>query len=84
MPRPLSGHTCRFAVLALVGAPGWWPPRSRVDPGRTGTLAAAYVDHIRPLLTTYCRKCTRGRAGSGLDLDRFATLTDVKKATRVW
>ncbi len=47
--------------------------------------AAGYKDAARPLLAKYCLKCHSTEAMEGeLDLERFAALGDVRKATGVW
>lgn len=46
---------------------------------------AAFARRIRPLLVKYCRECHSGGQPEGdLNLDRFATVADVRTATRVW
>ncbi|HVK10975.1 MAG TPA: DUF1587 domain-containing protein, partial [Gemmataceae bacterium] len=82
MSRPLSGRSVLLLVaggLALVAVPRG-PVTAQPDP-----LAAEYADHVRPLLKTYCQKCHSGtEPEADLDLTKYATLADVKKATKVW
>ena len=47
--------------------------------------AAEYADAAKPLLAKYCLECHSTEVMEGdLDLERFAALGDVRKATAVW
>jgi len=47
--------------------------------------AAGYTTAARPLLAKYCLECHSTELMEGdLDLERFASLSDVRKSTRVW
>lgn len=44
-----------------------------------------YTKNVRPLVAKYCFECHQGNtAEADLDLSRFATHADVKKATKAW
>ncbi len=63
--------------MALAGAGGRGPG--------FGSVQAGYIRDARPLLKQYCLGChsTAARAGS-LDLERLATLDDVRRQPEVW
>lgn len=88
MPGLRYHHTRRAALLplALVAAFGlasWLRPGATAEP--PPDAAADYAARIRPLLTKYCRDCHSGeQPEADLDLTTFATLADVRKATRAW
>jgi hypothetical protein len=47
--------------------------------------ADEYAKIIRPMLTKYCHECHAGKQPEAdLDLSRFVTQADVRKATKVW
>lgn len=79
----------RFWVLAgvvaviLIGRPTGLIGRVNSEP--PAKLATEYADRIRPLLNQYCVSCHGNQdAEADLDLDRFANLADVRKATKIW
>ena len=48
-------------------------------------VATAYTSAARPLLARYCLECHSTELMEGdLDLERFASLSDVRNSTRVW
>ena len=48
-------------------------------------LAGEYVGEIRPLVGRFCLDCHSTRRQRGeLDLERFATLSDVRRQPRIW
>src|SRR5262245_45215084 len=48
-------------------------------------VSAEYVRDIRPLMERFCLDCHSTELQKGeLDLERFAALTDVRRAPRVW
>src|SRR5262245_34360456 len=48
-------------------------------------VSAEYARTARPLLAKYCLECHSAELKEGdLDLERFASLDDVRQATRVW
>ncbi len=66
-------------VLLPVGTAGAGPSED------FGPLAQEYASGIRPLLARYCTEChaTADPAGE-LDLERFASLDDVRRSVRTW
>ncbi len=53
---------------------------------RAGVTAEAdFENNIRPILTEYCNKCHSTEKQKGdLDLERFTSVTDVKKHPKIW
>lgn len=65
-------------ILLAVGSPP-------VPVAAADSPADEYTKSIRPLIARYCHECHSGKqAEADLDLSTFATLADVKKATKVW
>lgn len=63
------------AALECIGA---------APPG-FAALGAEYVRDIRPLMRTHCLGChSKAKRAGDLDLARFATLADVRRAPHVW
>lgn len=74
--------TCT-AILARSLLPG---ASHAVEPDAAfGSLGEEFSRQIRPLLLRYCTEChaTADPAGD-LDLERFTSLDDVRRATRAW
>lgn len=68
------------AVLAAI-----WLPVASAAPPSFETLSTEYDGQIRPLLARYCTECHATAEPAGeLDLERFARLGDVRKASTVW
>lgn len=72
------------SLLAVFGAiPGTLAAEPQID--HFAGLAEEYVPRTRPLLQQFCLEChaTAKREGE-LDLERFATLADVRRGTKAW
>lgn len=90
-PEPGGPHyeaTCFFLVVAsLLPVLGSTPSTLAAEPkvDHFAGLAEEYVTHTRPLLQQFCLKChsTAKRKGE-LDLERFATLAEVRRGTKAW
>lgn len=77
--RPLAG------VVFLIGIAAANPPALAADAPTLEAAAVEYKDAARPILAKYCLKCHSTEAMEGeLDLERFAALGDVRKATNTW
>src|SRR5262245_59292161 len=65
--------------LPLAGGDGTQDRPPQADP------KAEFEAHVKPLLAKYCLEChaTEVKKGS-LDLERFATLDDVRKSVKPW
>ncbi len=75
-------HAARLTV-AVILLP--FPFVRAEDPPTLDRAAAEYASTARPLLAKYCLECHSTEAMEGdLDLERFAALGDVRKATGVW
>lgn len=71
-----------LAVLGLILLAVGSPP---VPVIAADSPADEYVKTVRPLLAKYCYEChDNQKPEADLDLTTFATLADVKKATKVW
>ena len=70
-----------MAVASSVSA----LPAADASQDRFAALADEYPAEIRPLLQQFCLEChsTLVKAGE-LDLERFATLADVRRGTKAW
>src|SRR5271170_7020141 len=80
-------HGPRFVTgLVSLGLFATVIPAARAADAPTLEQAAAeYTNAARPLLAKYCLECHSAEALEGdLDLERFAALGDVRKATGVW
>ena len=78
----------RFVFVALLWAGfGWMPGTRAAEPiqDHLPGLADEYLGQTRPLMQQFCLGChsTEVRTG-GLDLERFATLAEVRGGTEVW
>ena len=61
------------------------PTASAADPTGFGSLATEYEQDIQPLLRQFCLECHTQEAGEGeLDLEQFATLSDVRRKPQLW
>lgn len=68
-------------ILALAAALGAGPPQ---DPA-FNPLGDQFTRQIRPLIQRSCLKCHSTRKKEGdLDLERFASLAEVRKAPKTW
>jgi hypothetical protein len=78
-PRLIAGLVFLVPFATLI------PDARAADEPTLEQAAAEYANAARPLLAIYCLKChsTETREGE-LDLERFAVLGDVRKATSVW
>ena len=66
------------AVMQLLGA-------GLVRSAEVDTSAAYFNQSIRPLLSEFCLKCHSTEKQKGeLDLERFASMTELKKHPKVW
>ena len=66
--------------LILLGVGSTQHPAPAADPA-----GDVYTKSVRPLVAKYCFECHQGNtAEADLDLSRFATHADVKKATKTW
>lgn len=55
------------------------------EPVTFDTLAAEYKRDVRPLLQRFCLECHSSQQKEGdLDLQRFASLAEVRRGTKVW
>lgn len=77
-----------ICVLAVLGSLlGWLPSALTAEQPRSdfAGLADEYLTQIRPILRHYCLNChsVTAQAG-GLDLQRFATLAEVRRDTKTW
>ena len=76
-----------IAVASLLAVFGWMPATLAAEPTRDhfAGLADEYVTQIRPVMQQFCLGChsTALRTGE-LDLERFATLADVRRGTKAW
>lgn len=71
-----------LAVLGLILFAVGSPP---VPVVAADASADEYVKTVRPLIAKYCHEChDSNKPEADLDLSKFATLADVKKATKVW
>src|SRR6478736_1840 len=74
-----------FSLAAFVIGVRPTQPVEAADPPKTESLAADFKSDVRPLLNRYCHQChNEKRAEAEIDLDLFASLTDVRKAPRIW
>jgi hypothetical protein len=76
-----------FVVSASLGAetphPGTQSPANR--PGQFIAIASEYSHDIRPLIAHVCLNChSTAKQKGDLDLERFASLNDVRRDTKVW
>src|SRR4051812_42227830 len=72
-------------LIFLVVFASTIPAARAADAPTLEQAAAEYSNAARPLLTRYCLKCHSTELMEGeLDLERFASLGDVRKATGVW
>jgi hypothetical protein len=76
---------CLFAVVVLfvIGPPPI--AASEADTPSFDTLARRYESTTRPIIELFCLRChsTEEREGE-LDLERFATLPDIRRDVAVW
>ncbi|MEO2091150.1 MAG: c-type cytochrome domain-containing protein, partial [Gemmataceae bacterium] len=85
MPTPLARRLAAcfpFLTLGfvLLGVGSTHVPVVAADP-----VADEYAKTVRPLMAKYCFECHQGNtAEADLDLNRFTTHADVKKATKAW
>lgn len=84
-----AGLTLIVAWLAIGGgAFAAGEPADRTSAaGKPDQEVAAreFVETVRPLLKTYCQKCHSEKQNEAeINLERFATLADVRKQPRVW
>ncbi len=55
------------------------------EPTTFDRLGTQYKQNVRPLLRQFCLECHSSKQKKGdLDLQRFATLAEVRRGTRVW
>ncbi len=80
---PASGHRRRALCGLAFGALAAFCLAA--GPESFDTLSKQYETQTRPLVTRFCLECHSTDEQQGeLDLDRFATLADVRRAPRVW
>ena len=69
-------------ALAVLGGPGVVVGDK---PASFKSLGVQYARAVRPLLSRFCLECHSTKRKKGdLDLQRFATLKHVRRATKVW
>ena len=74
-------HIRQFSVLVGIAALAAVIPVSVA----VADVAADHAATVRPLLAEFCLKCHSTEAHKGdLDLERFATIDDVKRHPKVW
>jgi len=67
-----------FATIFLLS-----PERGAA--ARTATTPKFFDQSIRPILTEYCLQChSTGKLKGDLDLERFSSLSEVKKHPKIW
>ncbi|MBI1918750.1 MAG: DUF1592 domain-containing protein [Planctomycetes bacterium] len=74
-------------VASLLAGFAWMPgiPAAEPLPDYFAGLAEEYTGQTRPLLQQFCLKCHSAAKRKGdLDLERFATLAEVRRGTRAW
>ena len=76
-----------FALVMLQGVPHLqptaWADESKTDP--FAILTAEYAEKTRPLMKQFCLGCHSTAKQKGeLDLERFATLAEVRRGTKEW
>ncbi len=80
-------HHLVLVVASLWAASGWMPSILTAEPARDqfAGLADEYVEQVRPMMQQFCLGChsTALRVGE-LDLERFRTLTEVRRDTKAW
>src|SRR5437879_2187949 len=70
-------------ALAVLGLVPPQPLEAQAPPW--DALETIYTKEIRPLLLNYCKRCHgASRQEADLDLEGFAKLADVRKASRAW
>ena len=80
-----SGPRCVAGLGFLVVFATGIPSARAADAPDLGRAAAEYANSAKPVLAKYCLECHSAEAREGeLDLERFAALGDVRKATGVW
>lgn len=80
MPLLRAAAILAVGALLAIGLPNAQRPTSAQEP-----KSADYATAVQPLLKTYCLNCHSAKAKKGsLDLERFATLDDVRKDVKVW
>ena len=76
-----------LVVASLWAVFGWMLGLLTAQPARDHFvgLADEYLTHVRPLMQQFCLGChsTAARVGE-LDLERFATLAEVRRDTKAW
>ena len=87
-----SIHRHAMYALAFLGA--LWSgsgairaeePRAKADADAFAALGDQYTTTIRPTIQQFCLGCHSAEKLEGeLDLERFATLTDVRRDEKVW
>ena len=91
----LAGYIMRFVRRgARNGVPFLWcliastvgtASRAEDSPPAFSELASSFPAKVRPLLATYCLDCHASETREGdLDLQRFATLADVRADSEAW
>ncbi len=80
-------HHLVLVVASLWAAFGLMPGILTAEPARDqfAGLADEYVEQVRPMMQQFCLGChsTALRVGE-LDLERFRTLTEVRRDTKAW
>ena len=81
----MSGRWFTMGLVSLVLFASGIPPARAADAPGLEQAAAEFANTAKPLLAKYCLSCHSAEAREGdLDLERFAALDDVRKATGVW
>lgn len=83
MPHRISYFVLPAALIACISVIR--PDTSVATAAPPDSFEKDYAQKVRPLLTKYCQECHSAKqAEADIDLEKFATLTDVRKATKVW
>jgi len=78
---------CRVAAALGLAVAVWLNMLGVVaaEPTAFDTLAKQYEQDVQPLLKRFCLKCHSSKQKKGdLDLQRFTSLAEVRRGTRVW
>ncbi|HEX3726074.1 MAG TPA: DUF1587 domain-containing protein, partial [Pirellulales bacterium] len=79
--------TWRFLFFVGVATAAWSfaATVAVADPVPFEQLGGQYASHVRPLMARYCLDCHSAADPEGeLDLERFASLADVRGAVKIW
>ncbi|MBI3864161.1 MAG: DUF1587 domain-containing protein, partial [Planctomycetia bacterium] len=81
----LPDGVARYNISLIVGLCLVASPCLAAEPESFDILQAQYATDQKPLIKRYCLTCHSTEQSEGeLDLERFASIADVRKAPRVW